>query len=75
MLRHDDLILEGVNAREVASLKALADNGVLPARGDIGPLHAKGWIDVIGKDAIITLTGRALLDRHGQGFAPVNAQG
>lgn len=62
MVRQDDLILEGVHASEIASLRALADGVVRPARRDIVPLHAKGWVDVFGDDAIITLTGRALLD-------------
>ncbi|MCP8884638.1 hypothetical protein NIM87_14060 [Devosia sp. XJ19-1] len=62
MVRQDDLILEGVHASEIASLRALADGAVPPARRDIVPLHAKGWVDVIGDDAIITLTGRALLE-------------
>lgn len=64
MVRQDDLILEGVNASEVASLRALAAGEPLPAQRDIAPLHAKGWVDVIGNEPIITLTGRTLLDRQ-----------
>ena len=64
MVRQGDLILEGVNASEVASLRVLAEGSVVPARREIAPLHAKGWVDMIGDDAIITLTGRALLDRQ-----------
>lgn len=63
-MRQDDLILEGVSAREVAALRALADGRAVPPRHDIVPLHAKGWVEVIGGAAVITLTGRALLDRQ-----------
>lgn len=72
MVRQDDLILEGVNPGEIACLRALAAGQGVPGGADIAPLHAKGWIDVIGTDTIITLTGRALLDRHSQGFPAVN---
>lgn len=64
MVRQDDLILEGVSEREMASLRALADGAAMPACREIAPLHAKGWVEVIGSDAIITLTGRALLERR-----------
>ena len=64
MVRQDDLILEGATATDVASLRALADGATLPPRQAIAPLHAKGWVEVIGDDAIITLTGRTLLDRQ-----------
>lgn len=63
-MRQDDLILEGVNPSEVASLRALAEGSLVPARREMAPLHAKGWVDMFGDDAIITLTGRALLDRQ-----------
>ena len=68
MVQQDDIILEGVTEREVASLRALAKGGDLPAPGEMAPLRAKGWIEVIGKDAIITLTGRALLDGRPSGL-------
>ncbi len=64
MVRQDDLILEGVSEREMASLRALADGAAMPAIREIEPLHAKGWVEVIGSDAIITLTGRTLLERR-----------
>lgn len=64
MVRQDDLILEGVNASEVASLRALDKGDVTTARRDIAPLRAKGWVELFGDDAIITLTGRALLERQ-----------
>jgi hypothetical protein len=63
-MRQDDLILEGVNASEVASLKALDKGDVSAGRPDIAPLRAKGWVEMFGDDAIITLTGRALLERQ-----------
>ena len=62
MTRQDDLILEGVKDRELASLQALAGGGTQPAAGDLAPLRAKGWVEIIGEDALITLTGRTLLD-------------
>lgn len=62
MVRQEDVILEGVKAGEVASLRALAAGQAMPARGEIALLQAKGWVDMVGEDALITLTGRALLD-------------
>jgi len=67
-MRQDDLILEGVTASEVASLRALDRGDVKTARSDIAPLHAKGWVELFGEDAIITLTGRALLERQATGL-------
>jgi len=64
MARQDDLILEGVTPRDLASLRALAEGQVLPGRREIAPLHDKGWVDMVGEDVIITLTGRTLLDRQ-----------
>lgn len=64
MVRQDDLILEGVTPSEVASLRALDQGDVKAARRDIAPLRAKGWVELFGEDAIITLTGRALLERQ-----------
>ncbi|SMQ75643.1 hypothetical protein SAMN06295905_2363 [Devosia lucknowensis] len=64
MVRQADRILEGVSEGEVASLRALADGHGIAVGRDIAPLHAKGWVDVIGGDAIITLTGRTLLERN-----------
>ncbi len=64
MVRQDDLILEGVNASEVASLRALDKGDVSAARRDIAPLHAKDWVELFGDDPIITLTGRALLEHQ-----------
>ncbi|MBJ3786814.1 hypothetical protein [Devosia sediminis] len=61
-MRENDLILEGATDRDVAALRALARGGAGPAPGDIAPLLAKGWVDVIGKDTIITLTGRTLIE-------------
>jgi hypothetical protein len=66
--QQNDRILEGVRPSEVASLRALADGKAPPARPDMVPLHAKGWVDMFGDVAIITLTGRALLDRQPSGL-------
>ena len=63
-MRQGDLILEGVNASEVASLKALDKGDMLAARRDIAPLQAKGLVDLFGDEAIITLTGRTVLERQ-----------
>lgn len=67
MAGQDDLILEGVSAGEVASLRALA-GGTVPAQREIAPLHAKGWVEVVGSHTLITLTGRTLLDRQPSGL-------
>ena len=63
MVRQDDMILEGVRPADMASLRALAQEGVVPARAHIAQLHAKGWIDLVNDEPIITLTGRTLLER------------
>lgn len=68
MAQQQDRILEGVSARELASLQALDGGGAQPTAGDIHPLQAKGWVEVVGKEAIITLTGRALLDGRATGL-------
>jgi hypothetical protein len=64
MMQQGDLILEGVNASEVASLKALDKGDTRAARRDIAPLQAKGLVDLFGDEAIITLTGRTVLERQ-----------
>jgi hypothetical protein len=75
MAQPADRILEGVQASEVASLQALAEGGLMPARRDIASLHAKGWVDMLGNVPVITITGRTLLDASKVGFAEVNGQG
>lgn len=64
MAQPEDRILEGVHASELASLRALAEGGHMPARRDIAPLHAKGWVDMLGDVPVITITGRTLLERQ-----------
>lgn len=68
MLRQDDMILEGVRAAELASLSALARGEPMSRRNDMAPLYAKGWIELVGNEPIITLTGRALLERPPAGL-------
>lgn len=62
MVRQDDVILEGVRPTELARLRELAAGGIAQA-GQLHPLAAKGWIDLVGGVPLITLTGRTLLDR------------
>jgi hypothetical protein len=64
MMQQGDLILEGVNASEVASLRALDKGDTVAARRHIVPLQAKGLVDLFGDEAIITLTGRTVLERQ-----------
>lgn len=57
-----DVILEGLRPGELAALRDI-DHG----RGSMRPmdgLAAKGWLEVVAGVPLITLTGRALLDRH-----------
>lgn len=68
MAQPDDRILEGVQASELASLRALAEGGLVPEKRDIVPLHAKGWVDMLGDVPVITITGRTLLERFPSGL-------
>ena len=63
MVRQNDVILEGVKPAEVERLRELAEGAVLSSPGQLMPLAAKGWIDVIEGIPLITLTGLTLLDR------------
>lgn len=65
MVRQKDLILAGVQPGDVASLRLLAA-GTLPEGEAVYPLEAKGWVEVAQGVPLITLTGRALLERTAQ---------
>lgn len=57
-----DVILEGLRPGELAALRDIDDG-----RGSVRPmdgLAAKGWLEVVAGVPLITLTGRALLDRY-----------
>lgn len=58
-----DIILEGVTASDIVSLKALDRGQQLPSREDLRRLALKGWVETVSDVPLITLTGRALLDR------------
>lgn len=62
MVQMQDVILEGVQPGELKSLRDI-DHGQASVRSLDG-LAAKGWLEVVGGVTLITLTGRALLDRH-----------
>jgi hypothetical protein len=68
MLRQDDVILEGVRAAELASLSALARGEPTGRHTEMAPLYAKGWVELVGNEPVITLTGRALLERPPAGL-------
>lgn len=69
-MRQVDIILEGVRPAELAHLRALADGRVGGVEGShLRSLEDKGWVETVSGTALITLTGRTLLD------SSVRAQG
>lgn len=58
-----DIILEGVRASDIACLRALDCGQQAPSREDIRRLALKGWVETVSDVSLITLTGRALLER------------
>ena len=64
MLEQRDSILEGVLPFDLDHLKAVAEGSVGSERDDdLARLEAKGWLERHGEVHLITLTGRALLER------------
>lgn len=58
-----DIILEGVRASEIASLAALDRGQVGISPDELRRLTLKGWVEQLAEQPLITLTGRALLER------------
>lgn len=64
-----DVILEGVRPAELEHLREL-DAGRSPlGQAFLRPLEDKGWIETFSGTALITLTGRTLLDGAGAHIA------
>jgi len=59
-----DAVLEGVRASEVEQLRLLAQGYSATASAQqLEHIAAKGWLETVGGVHLITLTGRALLER------------
>jgi hypothetical protein len=58
-----DAILEGVKPHDVRQLRLLAEDRPGGSAESLERLEAKGWVEVVGGVHLITLTGRALLER------------
>lgn len=66
-MRQVDSILEGVRPAELAHLRALAEGRVGGVEGaHLRTLEDKGWVQTFAGTALITLTGRTLLDSSAQ---------
>ncbi len=59
-----DAVLEGVRSSEVEQLRLLAQGRSATASPQqLAQIAAKGWLDTVNGVHLITLTGRALLER------------
>jgi hypothetical protein len=59
-----DAVLEGVRPSEVEQLRLLAQGRSATASPQqMAQIAAKGWLDTVDGTHLITLTGRALLER------------
>lgn len=59
-----DMVLEGAKPFDIEQLQLLAQGHSTTASAQqLARIEAKGWLDTVGGIHLITLTGRALLDR------------
>ena len=64
MLTKRDVVLEGVRPLDLEQLKLLAEGHSATATDQqLARIEAKGWLETVGGIHLITLTGRALLER------------
>jgi hypothetical protein len=60
-----DAVLQGAETVEIEALAKIArsqGNSIAPALAR--RLQAKGWIDSIGEEHLLTICGRTLIDRN-----------
>ncbi|QQR37150.1 hypothetical protein JI749_05930 [Devosia oryziradicis] len=59
-----DVVLEGVRPLDLEQLQLLASGSSATASPQqLARIEAKGWLETVGGAHLITLTGRALLER------------
>lgn len=59
-----DVVLEGVKRLDLEQLQLLAEGRSATASAQqLARIQAKGWVDTVADVHLITLTGRALLER------------
>lgn len=64
MVRERDVVLEGARTLDVEQLRLLAGGRSTTASAQqLARIEAKGWLETVDGVQLITLTGRALLDR------------
>jgi hypothetical protein len=67
MLTERDVVLEGVKPLDLEQLQLLASGSLATASAQqLARIEAKGWLETVGDTHLITLTGRALLERPPQ---------
>lgn len=64
MLTERDVVLEGVRPQDLEQLQLLAEGHSATASDQqLARIEAKGWLETFDGVHLITLTGRALLER------------
>lgn len=64
MLAERDVVLEGARRLDLEQLQLLAEGQSATASAQqLARIQAKGWLDMVAGIHLITLTGRALLER------------
>jgi hypothetical protein len=64
-----DAVLEGARRSDLEQLRLLAQGRSATATAQqLARIEAKGWLETIGNIHLITLTGRALLERPPRGL-------
>jgi len=64
-----DAVLEGARRSDLEQLRLLAQGRSATATAQqLARIEAKGWLETIGNIHLITLTGRALLERPLRGL-------
>lgn len=57
-----DLVLEGARREELDLLRRISNGQMLNADDRLEALQSKGWLDVFNGIALLTLSGRTLLE-------------
>ena len=65
MLTEQDIVLEGVRACELEQLRLLAlGSSATASLQQLARIEATGWLETLDGVHLITLTGRAVLERQ-----------
>lgn len=70
MLQGRDAVLEGAKPFDVEQLRLLAQGrSATASEQQLAGIEAKGWLETVDGIHLITLTGRALLERPPMGLS------